>query len=721
MQITGQLDTLTEEIKAITQKSEDQGTKIDQIVSQLATQGRHLNALIDSLSQNRSTPNAHTDGSIPEMPIHASVRPQETSSPAQNPAPSSSFRRHDSGDARYNSRGQTYPSSSVVAPGNFQDNDVSEDTPMPAKHTTAAQNLLEWPSIKALIPKGTTPSYVMDEETNRGLLRLYGCGEGEDKNDGHEGAPSPAHSNSSEGRRMDDDSSSPNGVWGSGQFHVPLTNSNTNARDHPGGLSPTGGLMLESEAVDKYFRNFMENMHSLHPFLEAKVLRTMIHTFKRKYSWDYRAAHQVNAAIGHKRKRELTESPTPMDDFPRHSTRNVQPGTFIEHSVANAIVLLVLALGKVTAHRDPLPSPPSTATIRTSTPHSAMYSDLPLPVSAPTSPFNNNNINPNGNVSSPANPQGKNMDVIPGLAYFAKAADIIGELPGGSDVSHVQAYLLAGLYMGQLARIVPSHYYINKACNAAQILIESTEYVKKTMKPARRNLVNFAFWSCLQLESDIAAELGLPLSGIGRFEAHQLEHLPTDITMDPIPESNSETAPVLRYYSYQIQLRRTINSVHASLYRGSKTSTRGPPTKSLQDVLDLNLEDWRRLLGDWEWNDNNHESSDIQVSRMRGKYYGAKYIIWRPTLRYALEQAVKHRNRGHPSESPTAYHTTESTSPSVSNINLSQHHGQDLPIIKQEIFEGAKKCVEAAIRSTTAFDGVPRRLVVTNIFGTAHA
>lgn len=39
------------------------------------------------------------------------------------------------------------------------------------------------------------------------------------------------------------------------------------------------------------------------------------------------------------------------------------------------------------------------------------------------------------------------------------------------------------------------------------------------------------------------------------------------------------------------------------------------------------------------------------------------------------------------------------------------------PWIKQ----AAKTCIEAAIRSTTAFDAVPERLIITNIFGTAHA
>ena len=420
----------------------------------------------------------------------------------------------------------------------------------------------------------------------------------------------------------------------------------------------------------------------------------------------------------------MEEQNTPGFVSNRTQTRAYLAGVSpIEHSVANAIVLLVIALGKVTSHREPLPGPASTTTMRTSTPHSALYSDLPMPMSAPTSPFNNQlNLNGANNmaVSSPANPQGKNMDAIPGLAYFAKAADILGELPGGTDVSHIQANLLAGLYMGQLARILPSYFYINKACMAAQILIESTPYKEQTIKPNRRNLINFAFWSCLQLESDIAAELELPLSGITRYESPQHKEMPTSVTLQNIPESSIDD-DILRYYSYQIQLRLTMNSIHSTLYRASKDqSTR--PSVTMMGILDENLEDWRNMLADWNWDDKDHESPNINVARMRGKYYGAKYIIWRPAVHYALLQAGGCLPKDRPSESPAGYRPdSELTSPSVQNLNVGSRQVREIPNVGPDLLEGARICIQAAIRSTTVFDKVPRRLLVTNIFGTAHA
>jgi hypothetical protein len=38
-----------------------------------------------------------------------------------------------------------------------------------------------------------------------------------------------------------------------------------------------------------------------------------------------------------------------------------------------------------------------------------------------------------------------------------------------------------------------------------------------------------------------------------------------------------------------------------------------------------------------------------------------------------------------------------------------------------EVWAACRRCIEAAMQSTIALDGVPDRLVVTNIHGTAHA
>jgi hypothetical protein len=310
------------------------------------------------------------------------------------------------------------------------------------------------------------------------------------------------------------------------------------------------------------------------------------------------------------------------------------------------------------------------------------------------------------------------MDVIPGLAYFAVGAGILGELPGGGDVAHIQANLLAGLYMGQLARIIASHFYISNACKACQVLIESTEYKSPVIKPSRKNLIKFAFWTCLQLESDILAEVLLPPSGITRYEAKMLFEMPNGVTLEPNPDeanpspltSTPNIFRILRFYSTQIQLRRTLNDIHSNLYKEKDKEVpydQKPPLKVIES-LNVNLEAWRSSLGNWNWNDREHKSIDINVARMRGKYYGAKYIINRPALGYLLAL------RAGPA---CASSSTPGSRPSWSPVVAPTYQSSS----ETEVQMAAEACVAAAMRSTTVFDSVPERIIITNVFGTAHA
>ena len=73
----------------------------------------------------------------------------------------------------------------------------------------------------------------------------------------------------------------------------------------------------------------------------------------------------------------------------------------------------------------------------------------------------------------------RNVDVVPGLAYYALANEILGTLMGGNDLPHVQAGLLAGLYCGQLGRVLESWKWINWACTSCQVLLR--KFVKQLL------------------------------------------------------------------------------------------------------------------------------------------------------------------------------------------------------------------------------------------------
>jgi hypothetical protein len=107
------------------------------------------------------------------------------------------------------------------------------------------------------------------------------------------------------------------------------------------------------------------------------------------------------------------------------------------------------------------------------------------------------------------------------------------------------------------------------------------------------------------------------------------------------------------------------------------------------------LDDWKQCVPPpFQWDENGEsKNKNINIARLHGKYYGARYIINRPYLFTALKQ----RSKGDGKE--------------FSHDSV--------------IMRAAKRCVNAAIKSTEVFDtvgeGLNDRLIVTNIFGTAHA
>jgi hypothetical protein len=155
----------------------------------------------------------------------------------------------------------------------------------------------------------------------------------------------------------------------------------------------------------------------------------------------------------------------------------------------------------------------------------------------------------------------------------------------------------------------------------------------------------------------------------------------------------------------------------------------------------MNLELWRNSLPfAMKWKDTDPPSEDINVARMRAKYYGARYIIHRPLLYHALhlygQTDLRASSDGPPTEvtamttskfqeiSPSLSHGQSATNmaqlPSDRNLSTASTGiaHRDLPT---KLRRACKVCIDSAISSTVAFDGIKGRPVVTNIFGTAHA
>ncbi|KAI9794155.1 MAG: hypothetical protein M1835_006745 [Candelina submexicana] len=619
----------------------------------------------------------------------------------------------------------------------------TDELSIPIEHTTAAQKLLRWPSIQGLI-KGikVNENYVMDCEENRGLLRLYGKGEGHDVDDGGQPGSSNSPSNSSEGGDTPgSQASSPSeSLWGTG-FGTPNSADFKRAgNDNVGGLNSDGSLKLDPPTSRRLLAAYLNNIHILHPFLDKQRITDMVERFAARYSqgnltpspFAVPAAtppHDPN--MGPKRKRSVVTIPN--GNFHTASSRSLP-----ERSISSALVLLVLALGKICEHRDPLPSPIG-ETEQTTTSHSLSTQQIQVnspPVSIRQSPaLSHSSYN---SVTSPnetsrigmssrrtsvdgsalfnvRDPSLKNADVVPGLAYYAYATDILGNLHGGNDLSHIQAHLLAGLYAGQLARVLESWKWINSACTACQVIIRPAKFAREK-KLARRDLIIFAFWTCLQLESDILAELDLPHSGISRYEDSM--PLPRGVTLG----DHEHNKPIIMiYYSTQIHLRRILNRAHTALYQAKATNKKkvGWSTTTSAD-LEKSLEDWRKTLpAGFEWKDSDPPATDINAARMRAKYYGAKYIILRPFLHHAIHPMNPQDT--HPLQSPSSNFGSPELLTQERRKGAMRPPPTAIASAQETIIEASQICVEAAMKSTVAFDGIEKRPVVTNIFGTAHA
>lgn len=148
-----------------------------------------------------------------------------------------------------------------------------------------------------------------------------------------------------------------------------------------------------------------------------------------------------------------------------------------------------------------------------------------------------------------------------------------------------------------------------------------------------------------------------------------------------------------------------------------------------QEALLTNLSNWKvQLPENLQWEDTDEPAADINVARLRAKYYGARYVICRPILHHALHPNAQALDMTGASESnhqpePWAPHLSMAP-PHMSTTFHAPSGSLRLGDLSEKQLRACELCVRSAIQSTIAFDGVVKRvgkLTVTNIFGTAHA
>lgn len=190
-----------------------------------------------------------------------------------------------------------------------------------------------------------------------------------------------------------------------------------------------------------------------------------------------------------------------------------------------------------------------------------------------------------------------------------------------------------------------------------------------------------------------------------------------------MPYPNSEYAVnqgfsehIVTGYIAQLYLRKQLNQVHTLLYDSEKQNrdkhgiTLNDPAleagiRGIEEMLRNSRNRWVPLS--YQWDENDPPANDILGARLRAKYWGSQVILYRPFLRAILDR------------DPYPYHS-QVTSPEAQRA-IDMEEG--LPGVDPKIIHYARLAIDALVESTRAFHGIPssQRIIITNVFGTAHA
>jgi hypothetical protein len=239
----------------------------------------------------------------------------------------------------------------------------------------------------------------------------------------------------------------------------------------------------------------------------------------------------------------------------------------------------------------------------------------------------------------------------------------------------------------------------------------------------------------------------LPPKLIGAGETIQLYYEPSLNVED-----------ILHSYHYQIMFRLTLNRAHTALYsqqsrvpHNTKKRTPLAWTHADHSALFNILQGTRRTLGGFtrfEWRDSTDLATNLLQARIRAKYYGGEYIILRPYIYTALrwqsdanmaprppfdlqEWVNKHNEAEKEEVARRAFNKSNGLTHDLDDKNLpkvaiSYDTFHTNPKLAELFLWCCKRCIDAAMASTSVFDGVAspvedKRLRVTNIHGTATA
>ncbi|EJP61438.1 C6 zinc finger domain-containing protein [Beauveria bassiana ARSEF 2860] len=604
---------------------------------------------------------------------------------------------------------------------------------IPMNHTTPAGLLLNWPSIRELTKHhlereglGYVGEYPISQERNRGLLILYG--RSEDNRMSRKKRKREHDQQSVDMLGVSCDSPSASTATEAADWGTVGRSSLYDQVGHRSAiLGPDDDPDFSEAKIWSYVKTFEENILNMHPIVQPRILHQWVRQFldslplpRSQYSNKLSTAWAVSSSMESTGSTRKKPSPAPnITEISSAASSNPRIGR-LDRTINTALVLTVLALGKVCQHRDYVPdalymvdpmlhgngsfhlsgTPPLS---KSSSPGAVSRSQS----SSLASPSNQDHLYHSRRSSLAGNTRpgllAKNYENIPGLEYFAFATDILGNHHRSyNNMKNMYAYIFAGLFQGQLGRPLESLSFIQKASHKLQVImkpslekLKSFKTTQEFIKDTKCNQLSLAFWTCLQLESDLLAELPLPPSGLLCYE--------NDIPHPNMSLLEGFLKPVLDSYLGQIYLRTHLNSIHRMLYPPEDLTKGGRadiPFKNVDFVSDaVSGMEW--VAPSFAFREDDPPASDILSARLRAKYWGAQVLTYRPFLRQILQLSFVEN------------HSTNEQLPSVKFR---------AEVEAPQLLVFARKAIKALIESTRAFHGLgEKRPIITNVFGTAHA
>lgn len=510
-------------------------------------------------------------------------------------------------------------------------------------------------------------------------------------------------------------------------------------------------------SIRSLVKSYEKHIHILQPFLD----RIDLHTLRDRFiSWEGTLLSECD----HPLKRRRTDES--VGDLNVRTTSESGGTISIDQRLEHALIYVVLALGSVCANEESSSTLLCDASSDSVAPSVNM--DIVSNVWQTYTPVTRTKREPTDAASNPICGAGYDTSQAefrtgttpsdtenqsyrcpahvclrppgpsPGGEDYAKAKHILEACAHGDKLLLAQIHLLMGLYNGQFTFGTESMKWYSGAgrlllslldrynlCNdgtSADEDVESTYHrTQGRIKDKRHNLVVLASWACLQLEGDILADYDLPTSGIQNVQ--HLLPLPLDLydmdgtrasTMGEASEAYEPRGNVSIHFAAQSFLSKQLNLFREQFHGLNR------PDRSLMELQGF-LSSHRTILDHWraqlpenlQWSDSHLPSPNILSANLQARYWNAQYIVSRPYLDYALH-VLPHVGDGRNVEEVAL----DVFDKSRSTAEIQAFKTMQLLEV-EEVWRACQRCLEAAARSTTAFDGIAGRLVVNNIHGTA--